>query len=138
MLSVQEVTQSYGGKVLFDNVSVVFPPGKRFGLTGPNGAGKSTFMKFLAGDADPQKGSVSRPKKTSILRQDQAAYDEYRVVDTVIMGNKRLWNAIVEKNAILLRCEQGEELTEDYSAFDPDFAEYAHLLHDTDHPKESE
>ena len=70
MLSVNDVTQSYGGKVLFENVSCGFPPGKRFGLTGPNGAGKSTFMKFLAGDEDPAKGSVSRPKKTSILRQD--------------------------------------------------------------------
>ena len=75
MLSVHEVTQAYGGRVLFENVSVTFPPGRRFGLTGPNGAGKSTFMKFLAGDAEPQKGSVSRPEKTSILRQNQHAYD---------------------------------------------------------------
>jgi ATPase subunit of ABC transporter with duplicated ATPase domains len=65
MLSVNDVTQIYGGKALFENVTVTFPPGRRFGLTGPNGAGKSTFMKFLAGDAEPQKGSVSRPKKTS-------------------------------------------------------------------------
>src|SRR5687767_6245607 len=71
MLSVHDVSQSYGGKLLFDNVNVTFSPGRRFGLTGPNGAGKSTFMRFLAGDAEPQKGSVSRPKKTSILRQDQ-------------------------------------------------------------------
>jgi ATPase subunit of ABC transporter with duplicated ATPase domains len=113
MLSVSDVTQIYGGKALFENVNVVFSPGKRYGLTGPNGAGKSTFMKFLAGDAEPTKGSVSRPKKTSILRQNQHAYDDHRVVDVVLMGNKRLWAAVDEKNQILARLEQGEELTED-------------------------
>jgi ATPase subunit of ABC transporter with duplicated ATPase domains len=113
MLSVNEVTQSYGGKLLFDNVNVTFSPGKRFGLTGPNGAGKSTFMKFLAGDAEPQKGSVSRPKKTSILRQDQFAYEEQRVLDVVIMGNKRLWDAMTEKDTLLKRAEAGEEFTEE-------------------------
>lgn len=113
MLSVNDVTQAYGGRVLFENVSVSFPPGRRFGLTGPNGAGKSTFMKFLAGDAEPQKGSVSRPRKTSILRQNQHAYDEHRVLDVVLMGNKPLWSAMAEKAAILARLEQGEELTDD-------------------------
>ncbi len=113
MLSVNEVSQSYGGKTLFDNVSQTFPPGRRFALTGPNGAGKSTFMKFLAGDAEPMKGNVTRPKKTSILRQDQSAFDEHRVVDTVIMGNKRLWQATAEKAALLKRAEDGEEFTEE-------------------------
>jgi ATPase subunit of ABC transporter with duplicated ATPase domains len=113
MLTVAEVSQSYGGKVLFDNITVSFPPGRRFGLTGPNGAGKSTFMKFLAGDQEPQKGRVSRPRKTSILRQDQHAYDEDRVLDVVLMGNRRLWSALEEKAAILKRLEEGEELSED-------------------------
>jgi ATPase subunit of ABC transporter with duplicated ATPase domains len=112
MLAVNDVSQNYGGKVLFDNVNVVFTPGKRYGLTGPNGAGKSTFMKFLAGDADPAKGSVSRPKKTSILRQNQAAFDEHRVLDVVVMGNKGLWAAVAEKNEILARAEAGEEFTD--------------------------
>ncbi|HEY4223679.1 MAG TPA: ATP-binding cassette domain-containing protein, partial [Myxococcota bacterium] len=112
MLSVLEVSQSYGGRTLFDNVTVTFTPGRRFALTGPNGAGKSTFMKLLAGDAEPQRGSVSRPKKTSILRQDQSAYDEHRVIDVVIMGNKRLWEATAEKDALLKRAEEGEEFTE--------------------------
>ena len=62
--------------------------GRRFGLTGPNGAGKSTFMKILSGELDPQKGTVVRPKKLGVLRQDQYAFDAYRVIDTVIMGNK--------------------------------------------------
>jgi ATPase subunit of ABC transporter with duplicated ATPase domains len=112
MLAVNDVSQNYGGKVLFDNVNVVFTPGKRFGLTGPNGAGKSTFMKFLAGDAEPAKGSVSRPKKTSILRQNQAAFDDHRVLDVVMMGNKGLWAAVAEKNDILARAEAGEEFTD--------------------------
>jgi ATPase subunit of ABC transporter with duplicated ATPase domains len=111
-LSVMEVTQAYGGKTLFDNVTLAFHPGRRYGLTGPNGAGKSTFMKFLAGDAEPQKGKVARPDKTSILRQDQAAFDAYTVKDTVMMGNKRLWAAVAEKNALLARCET-EELTDE-------------------------
>ncbi len=112
-LAVSELTQSYGGRTLFDNVTIAFPAGKRFGLTGPNGAGKSTFMKFLAGDAEPAKGSVSRPPKTSILRQDQAAYDEHRVVDAVIMGNKRLWAALAEKAELLARCEAGDDFTDE-------------------------
>ena len=113
MLSTHEVTQSYGGKTLFDNISQTFPPGRRFGLTGPNGAGKSTFMKFLAGETEPAKGHVSRPRKTSMLKQDQSAYDEFRVVDTVIMGNKRLWEALAEKAVLLKRCDDGEEFTEE-------------------------
>jgi len=90
----------YGAKVLFEDVSTAFTPGKRYGLTGPNGAGKSTFMQLLAGELEPQKGSVVRPKKLSVLSQDQFAFDNYRVIDTVIMGNKRLWAAMEERNKI--------------------------------------
>ncbi len=88
----------YGAKVLFDEVSTAFTPGKRYGLTGPNGAGKSTFMNLLTGELEPQKGTVVRPKKFGVLRQDQFAFDAYRVLDTVIMGNKRLWDAMEERN----------------------------------------
>ena len=113
MLNVFEVTQSYGTKVLFNNVTVSFTPGKRYALTGPNGAGKSTFMSFLCGDEEPQKGWVKRPKKTSVLRQDQYAFDEFRVLDTVMMGNKGLWAAMQEKEALLARCDAGEEFTDE-------------------------
>ena len=75
----------YGSKVLFDEVTATFSAGRRYGLTGPNGAGKSTFMKLLTGDLVPQKGTVSRPEKLGVLRQDQFAFDKFRVVDTVIM-----------------------------------------------------
>ena len=80
----------YGSKVLFEDVSVTFTLGRRYGLTGPNGSGKSTFMKVLTGELEAQKGNVVRPRKLGVLRQDQFAFDNYRVIDTVIMGNKPL------------------------------------------------
>ena len=94
MISVSNVTMRYGSKLLFEDVSVTFTTGRRYGLTGPNGAGKSTFMKVLTGEIDAQKGSVVRPKKVGVLKQDQYEFDAYRVIDTVIMGNKALWAAL--------------------------------------------
>jgi len=95
----------YGAKVLFEDVSTAFTPGKRYGLTGPNGAGKSTFMKLLTGELEPQKGSVVRPRKFGVLSQDQFAFDAYRVLDTVIMGNKRLWKAMEEREHIYAKAD---------------------------------
>jgi ATPase subunit of ABC transporter with duplicated ATPase domains len=100
MISVSNVSMRYGAKVLFEDVSTAFTPGKRYGLTGPNGAGKTTFMRLLTGDLDPQKGTVVRPKKFGVLSQDQFAFDAYRVIDTVMMGNKRLWTAMEERDRI--------------------------------------
>jgi len=100
MISVSNVSMRYGAKVLFDEVSTAFTPGKRYGLTGPNGAGKSTFMKLLSGEEEPQKGTVVRPKKLGVLSQDQFAFDRYRVIDTVIMGNRRLWAAFEERDKL--------------------------------------
>jgi ATPase subunit of ABC transporter with duplicated ATPase domains len=99
----------YGAKILFDEVSTAFTPGKRYGLTGPNGAGKTTFMNLLSGELEPQKGSVVRPKKLSVLSQDQFAFDAYRVIDTVIMGNKRLWAAMEERDHIYEKPEMSNE-----------------------------
>jgi ATPase subunit of ABC transporter with duplicated ATPase domains len=109
MISVSNVSMRYGAKILFEEVSTAFTPGKRYGLTGPNGAGKSTFMQLLAGEMEPQKGSVVRPKKLSVLSQDQFAFDAYRVMDTVIMGNKRLWAAMEERNRIYEKPEMTNE-----------------------------
>jgi len=109
MLSVSNVSMRYGAKVLFDEVSTAFTPGKRYGLTGPNGAGKSTFMKILTGEMDPQKGTVVRPRKLGVLSQDQFAFDAYRVIDTVIMGNKRLWAALEERDRIYEKAEMSDE-----------------------------
>ncbi len=115
-ISVNGVTKAYGTKRLFEDVSVSFSDGRRYGLTGPNGAGKSTFMKILAGDLDPDTGSIARPEKTSVLRQDQFAFEESRVLDVVLMGNKRLWAAMQEKEHILAKehisDEEGERLGE--------------------------
>src|SRR5579859_1123745 len=109
MLSVSNVSMRYGAKVLFEDVSVTFTDGRRYGLTGPNGSGKSTFMKVLTGELDAQKGNVVRPRKLGVLRQDQFAFDAYRVVDTVIMGNRRLWEAIEERELLFAK----EHLTDE-------------------------
>src|SRR6201996_178328 len=109
MISVSNVTMRYGQKLLFEDVSVTFTSGRRYGLTGPNGAGKSTFMKVLTGELDAQKGHVVRPKKIGVLSQDQFAFDAYRVIDTVIMGNKPLWAALEERDAIYSKPEMSNE-----------------------------
>jgi ATPase subunit of ABC transporter with duplicated ATPase domains len=116
MITVNDVTKAFGPKKLFENVSTSFPPGRRYGLTGPNGAGKSTFMRILTGDIEPDTGYVGRPKKMGILRQNQFAYEEVRVLDVVVQGNKPLWAAIQEKERLLAKAElsnaDGERLGE--------------------------
>src|SRR3954447_3083311 len=106
----------FGSKILFEEVTATFSPGRRYGLTGPNGAGKSTFMKLLTGEAPPQKGTVARPPKVGVLSQDQFAFDKFRVIDTVIMGNKRLWAALEEREVLYalpdMTDDQGMRLAE--------------------------
>ena len=85
MISVQGVSIRYGSKLLFEDVATTFSAGRRYGLTGPNGSGKSTFMKLLTGELPPQKGTVSAPNKMGVLKQDQFAFDQFRVIDAVIM-----------------------------------------------------
>jgi ATPase subunit of ABC transporter with duplicated ATPase domains len=109
MISVSGVSMRFGSKILFDEVTTTFSRGRRYGLTGPNGAGKSTFMKLLTGESDPQRGTVVRPPKLGVLRQDQYAFDSYRVLDTVIMGNRRLWNALSERDALYEKPEMSNE-----------------------------
>src|SRR5487761_2569282 len=90
----------YGARILFDEVTTTFLSGRRYAITGPNGAGKSTLMKILTGELEPSKGSVTRPKKMGVLRQDQFAFDQFRVIDTVIMGNGPLWEALQEREKL--------------------------------------
>jgi ATPase subunit of ABC transporter with duplicated ATPase domains len=90
----------FGAKILFEDVSCTFFENRRYAITGPNGAGKSTLMKILTGELEPTKGEVSRPKKLGILRQDQFAFDDSRVIDTVIMGNQPLWKALQERDEL--------------------------------------
>jgi ATPase subunit of ABC transporter with duplicated ATPase domains len=95
----------FGSKVLFDDVTTTFSAGRRYGLTGPNGAGKSTFMKLLTGEQPPQRGTVLRPAKLGVLRQDQFAFDQFRVIDTVIMGNHKLWSALQERELLYTKSD---------------------------------
>ena len=90
----------FGARILFEDVTCTFLGGRRYAIAGPNGAGKSTLMKILAGDLEPAKGTVSRPKKFGVLRQDQFAFDGFRVIDAVIMGNAPLWRALEERDAL--------------------------------------
>src|SRR5271170_2287798 len=100
MLAVNNVTMRFGGRILFEDVTTTFLSGRRYAITGPNGAGKSTFMKILTGELESSKGSITRPKKVGILRQDQFAFDAFRVLDTVIMGNAPLWDALQERELL--------------------------------------
>jgi len=109
MITASSVSMRYGSKVLFEDVTTTFSAGRRYGLTGPNGAGKSTFMKLLTGELDAQRGTVARPAKVGVLRQDQYAFDAHRVVDTVIMGNERLWHALAERDRLYARTELSDE-----------------------------
>ncbi|WP_213318572.1 ABC-F family ATP-binding cassette domain-containing protein [Chlamydiifrater volucris] len=105
---LDKIGKSLGTRVLFDDVSVVFNPGNRYGLTGPNGAGKSTLLKIITGMVEPTKGSVSLPKKVGILRQNIEQFGEYSVLDCVIMGNAALWQAMQKRDALYL-----EEFTDE-------------------------
>ncbi len=110
MLSINNISMRFGPRVLFEDVTTTFMAGRRYAITGPNGAGKSTLMKILTGELEPTKGSVTRPKKLGILRQDQFAFDEFRVIDAVIMGNSALWKALQERDA--LYAKPHEDLTD--------------------------
>jgi ATPase subunit of ABC transporter with duplicated ATPase domains len=110
MLSINNISMRFGPRVLFEDVTCSFMAGRRYAITGPNGAGKSTLMKILTGELEPTKGSVTRPKRLGILRQDQFAFDDFRVIDTVIMGNATLWKALEERDA--LYAKPHEELTD--------------------------
>src|SRR5437868_15519939 len=103
MIQVQDVTKAFAGKKLFENVGTAFPPGRRYGLTGPNGAGKTTFMKILAGDLEPDTGVIWRPKRFTVLKQDQYAFDDRKVLDVVLMGNAALWEAMQEKERLIAK-----------------------------------
>jgi ATPase subunit of ABC transporter with duplicated ATPase domains len=111
MISVDNITMRFGSRILFEDVTTTFIDGRRYAISGPNGAGKSTFMRILTGEQDPTNGNVNRPKRIGILRQDQFAYDQFRVIDTVIIGNGTLWKALEERDA--LYAKPHEELTDE-------------------------
>ncbi len=109
-ITVSGVSKGYGGRTLFQDVNVTFNRGVNYGLTGPNGCGKSTFMKLLIGAEETDAGTISIPERTAWLRQDHTVFDDHRVIDTVIMGNERLWKALVRREELYAK---GDDLTED-------------------------
>ena len=111
MITVSDLTLQYSGQPLFSHVDLQFTKGNCYGIIGANGAGKSTFLKILSGELEPTKGEVSILPKTrmSVLKQNQNAYDAYNVMDTVIMGNQRLYDIGKEKEALYAKEEMTEE-----------------------------
>ncbi|MEI8236723.1 MAG: ABC-F family ATPase [Methylococcaceae bacterium] len=111
MISTANITMQFGAKPLFENISVKFGDGNRYGLIGANGCGKSTFMKILSGDLDPSGGNVSLSPNERLgnLRQDQFAFEEFTVIDTVIMGHKELWEIKKERDRIYSLPEMSED-----------------------------
>jgi ATPase subunit of ABC transporter with duplicated ATPase domains len=103
VIVLDKVTKRFGPKILFENVSMQFDPGKRYGLVGANGAGKSTLLKMLEGNEDTDVGAINIPGnvRLGVLKQNHFEYEQERILDTVIMGNKALWDAMQEKERLL-------------------------------------
>jgi len=111
MISTSNVSLSYGKRTLFEDVTIKFVPGNCYGLIGANGAGKSTFLKILSGEIDPRTGRVEIPAgmRLAVLRQNHFEFDEFPVLQTVIMGHKRLYDIMQEKDAIYAKADFTEE-----------------------------
>ena len=126
MLIANNITMQFGAKPLFENVSVKFGEGNRYGLIGANGAGKSTFMKILAGVLEPSGGNVSLDsgERMAFLKQDQFAYEDIRVLDVVMMGHEDMWKCMQEKDAIYANPEATEDDYMHAAELEGKFAEY--------------
>ena len=125
MISANNVTLRLGKKALFEDVNIKFTEGNCYGLIGANGAGKSTFLKILSGQLEPTSGDVviTQGQRLSFLQQDHFKYDEFSVLDTVIMGNKRLYDIMKEKDAIYMKEDFSEEDGIKASELEGEFAE---------------
>lgn len=125
MITVSNVSLSFGGQLLFKDVDLKFTNGNCYGIIGANGAGKSTFLRILCGELEPTTGEVSIPKETrlSVLKQDHFAFDEFNVFDTVIMGNQRLYDIIQEKDKLYAKEDFTEEDGERAALLEGEFAE---------------
>jgi ATPase subunit of ABC transporter with duplicated ATPase domains len=126
MLVANNITMQFGSKPLFENVSIKFDNGNRYGLIGANGCGKSTFMKILAGVLEPTSGNVSLDinERMAFLRQDQFAYEDQRVLDVVMMGHEQMWKAMQERDAIYANLEATEDDYMRAAELEGVFAEY--------------
>lgn len=125
MIQTDHLTLSFGGRVLFEDVTAKFLPGNCYGLIGANGAGKSTFLKILSGEIEPSKGSVviDPGKRIAVLRQNQFEFDEMDVLDTVIMGHKPLYKIYAERNALYAKPEMTDDEGMRAAELEGEFAE---------------
>ncbi|MBF6648784.1 ABC-F family ATPase [Methylobacter sp. BlB1] len=125
MISTANITMQFGAKPLFENISIKFGDGNRYGLIGANGCGKSTFMKILSGDLEPTSGNVmiTPNERVGNLRQDQFAFEEFSVIDTVIMGHKELWSVKQERDRIYALPAMSEEEGMKVAELEVEFAE---------------
>lgn len=125
MIAANNLSLQFGKRVLFDEVNIKFTGGNCYGVIGANGAGKSTFLKILSGDIDPTRGNVSiEPgKRMAVLRQNHYEYDEVSVIDTVMMGHKKLWDLMQEKDAIYAKPDFSEADGIRASELEAEFAE---------------
>ena len=125
MITISNLAMQFGSDVLFKNVDLQFTPGNCYGVIGANGAGKSTFLKILSGELEPTAGTITFPPEArmSVLKQDQFQYDEYTILDTVIMGNQRLYDVMKEKDALYEQPEFTEEDGMRASELEAEFAE---------------
>ena len=134
MITVTNLSFQYDSHVLFKNVDLKFTPGNCYGIIGANGAGKTTFFKLLAGELEPTKGDITIPEnlRMSVLRQDHFAFDAYTVLDTVIMGNKHLYDVMKEKDAIYEKEDFTDEDGVRASELEAEFAEMGGWEAETD------
>ena len=125
MIQASNVTLRLGKKALFEDVNIKFTEGNCYGLIGANGAGKSTFLKILTGEIEPSKGDIiiTPGQRLSFLKQDHFQYDEFVALDTVIMGNERLYDIMKEKDAIYAKEDFTEEDGIRASELEAEFAE---------------
>ena len=125
MITVTNVSLRFQGQKLFEDVNLKFTPGNCYGIIGANGAGKSTFLRILSGELEPNVGDISIPADTrmSVLKQDHFQYDEYKVIETVIMGNPRLYQIMIEKEAIYSKPDFTDEDGIKASVLEGEFAE---------------
>ncbi|MGO1766114.1 MAG: ATP-binding cassette domain-containing protein, partial [Advenella sp.] len=126
MISTANLTIQFGPKPLFENVSVKFGGGNRYGLIGANGSGKSTFMKIIGGDLEASSGNVSLDPGVRLgkLRQDQFAFEDMRVLDVVMMGHEEMWQAMHERDAIYANLEATDDDYMHAAELEAKFAEY--------------
>ena len=125
MITVNDVSLNFSGQTLFKHVDLKFTPGNCYGIIGANGAGKTTFLRILSGDLEPTTGEVvmSKDQRMSVLKQDHFQYDQYTVLDTVIMGNQRLYDIMKEKDALYAKEDFTDEDGVKASELEAEFAD---------------